>query len=148
MNGQQSTILAIWSFKCKIFPDGRLLKHRARLCDHGGMHKWVINYWETYAPLVKCISVQTLLAINKIHKLRSRSIDFVLEFPQTDLDVNVYMELPISIDAHNGGKRDYILKLKKSLYGLKQDTTNWFETLKEGLNSRAFKQSQVNPCVF
>ena len=31
------TILAIWSFKRKRFPDGRIMKHKARLCAHGGM---------------------------------------------------------------------------------------------------------------
>ena len=31
------TILAIWSFKRKRFPDGRINKHKSRLCAHGGM---------------------------------------------------------------------------------------------------------------
>ena len=42
------TIKAIWSFKRKRFPDGRLNKHKARLCAHGGMQEWGENYWETY----------------------------------------------------------------------------------------------------
>ena len=70
VNGRLSTILYIWSFKRKRFPGGTLLKHKARLCDHEGMQKWGINYWDTYAPVVKWISVQTLLEITKIHQLR------------------------------------------------------------------------------
>ena len=101
MNGQLSTILDIWSFKCRIFPDGILLNHKSRLCVHGGIQKWDINYWDNYDPVVNWISVLTLLAITKIHKLRSRSIDFVLAFPQAYLDFNVYMEFPIGIDAPN-----------------------------------------------
>ena len=31
------TILAIWSFKRKRYPDGRLNKHKVRLCAHGGI---------------------------------------------------------------------------------------------------------------
>ena len=31
------TIMSVWSFKRKRFPDGRILKHKARLCTHGGM---------------------------------------------------------------------------------------------------------------
>ena len=57
VNGRLSTILDIWSFKHKIFPDGKLLKHEARLCAHGGMNKWGINYWDNYAPVVNWISV-------------------------------------------------------------------------------------------
>ena len=33
------TILLIWSFKRKRFLDGKLLKHKARLCTHGGMQR-------------------------------------------------------------------------------------------------------------
>ncbi|KAL7460959.1 hypothetical protein ACHAXS_001393 [Conticribra weissflogii] len=40
-------IQAIWSFKQKRFPDGSLNKHKARLCAHGGMQQWGVNYWET-----------------------------------------------------------------------------------------------------
>ena len=39
-------IKAIWSFKRKHYPDGRILKHKARLCAHGGMQSWGENYWE------------------------------------------------------------------------------------------------------
>ena len=60
----------------------------------------------------------------------------------------MYMELPIGLDALDVGKRDYVLKLNKYLYRLKQSSANWFDTLKAGLNSRDFEQSQVDPCVF
>ena len=80
--------------------------------------------------------------------MRSQSIDLFLAFPQDDLEVNFYTELKIGIDAPNGVKRHYVLKLNKSIYFLKQDSSNWFETLKAGLNSIYFEQSQVEPCVF
>ena len=54
--------------------------------------------------------------------MKSRSIDFVLALTHADLDVNVYMDLTIDIDAPDGGKREYALKLNKSLDGLKQDS--------------------------
>ena len=38
------TIQSIWSFKRKRFPDGTLNKHKSRLCAHGGMQKWGVNY--------------------------------------------------------------------------------------------------------
>ena len=40
-------ILAIWAFKWKRFPDGRINKHKARLCANGGMQQYGVNYWET-----------------------------------------------------------------------------------------------------
>jgi len=144
------TIMAIWSFKRKRFPDGTLNKHKARLCAHGGQQTWGLDYWETYAPVVTWASVRLLLIVAKIHGLESKSIDFVLAFPQADLDVPVYMELPAGInpvDVSDENRRRYVLNLNKSLYGLKQAGYNWFEKLREGLITRNYIQSQVDKCV-
>ncbi len=91
-------IKAIWSFKQKRFPDGYLNKHKARLCTHGGMQQWGENYWETYSPIVNMISVKLLIVIAKIHGLESKLIDFVLAFPQVDLDEEIWMDLPIGFE--------------------------------------------------
>ena len=142
------TILAIWSFKRKRFPDGRIQKYKARMCAHGGMQTWGENYWETYAPVVNWLSVRTLLIISMLNDLETRSIDFTLAFPQAELDVDVYMELPVGFD--NGGcSGRHVLKLNKSLYGLKQAAFNWFQLLKQGLEDRGYKhQSNTDKCVF
>ncbi len=72
------------------------------------MQKWGVNYWETYVLGVNWISVRTLLAIATVHDLPSHSIDFVLAFPQADLDVLVYMELPFGFESPNGVPGDYV----------------------------------------
>ncbi len=100
----QKPLLAIWSFKRKCFPDGTLNKHKAQLCAHGGQQTWGQDYWDTYSPFVIWASVRLLLVVAKIHGLQSQSIDFVLAFPQADLDVPVYMELPAGV---NRQKRYY-----------------------------------------
>lgn len=140
------TILAIWSFKRKRRPDGSITKHKARLCAHGGMQRWGENYWETYAPVVNWLSVRTLLVLSILLPLETRSIDFVLAFPQAKLDVDVYMEVPVGFTVDQS--RRYVLKLEKNLYGLKQAAYNWYELLKSGLESRNFKQSKADNCVF
>ena len=142
------TILSIWSFKRKRLPDGRITKHKARLCAHGGMQTWGENYWETYAPVVNWLSVRTLLIVSILNDLDARSIDFTLAFPQADLDVDVFMELPVGFD-HEGSKGKYVIKLNKSLYGLKQAAHNWFQLLKSGLEARGYEQqSETDQCVF
>jgi len=35
--------LSIWSFKRKRFPDGIIIKDKARLCAHGGIQTWGEN---------------------------------------------------------------------------------------------------------
>ncbi len=113
------------------------------------MQQWGENYWETYSPVVNMLSVCLLLAIAHIHGLDSKSIDFVLAFPQAKIDINIWMEIPEGMEPL-GDKSNcckYTLKLNKSLYGLKQASQNWYEKLKTSLLKQSFKLSQIDPCL-
>ena len=145
-------IKAIWSFKRKRAPDGSLLKHKARMCAHGGMQQWGDSYWETYSPVVNMLSVRLILAIAKLHNLDSKAIDFVLAFPQADLEEDIWMDLPIGFQVTTQTEEDsdrfYLLKLKANLYGLKQASYNWYEKLKQALVDRNFTPSDIDPCLY
>ena len=67
-----------------------------------------------------------LLVLSEIVGLESRAIDFVLAFPQADLDVSVYIELPIAMEVSDNTRehRQNILCLETSLYILKQLSAN------------------------
>jgi hypothetical protein len=63
----------------------------------------------------------------------------VLAFPQADLEMPVYMELPIGFDPPEGEYyKYYVLRFNKSLYGLKQARYNWFAKLSNGLQDCGF----------
>ena len=82
--------------------------------------------------MVNWISVRLLLAISSIHEFPRRLIDFVLVFTHADLDVYVFMEIPLGMLVYD--KRGYwVLKLNKPIYGLKQEIADWFDHLKTGL---------------
>ena len=142
----KKTILSVWAFKRKRLPDGTVLKHKARLNTHGGMQQWGINYWETNAPVVNWISVRLLLVLLIVHSFKTKSIDFVLAFPRSELDRDVYMELPYGFQV--GDRRQYVLKLKKNLYGLCDASYNWFQKIVEGLEAEGFVHSEIDQCVF
>ena len=86
------------------------------------------------------LTVRLILVLCNIHGLESKSIDVILALPQADLDVDIWMELPtgIVISGKDNNSRAYILKMKKSLYGLKQASLNWFEKFKQGLMDQGF----------
>ena len=83
------------------------------------------------------MAVRLLLILSKVHGIESRSVDFVLAFPQADLDVEVYMEIPtgMDVDGKESSNKHYCLRLEKNIYGLKQGSHNWFLHLKQGLAS-------------
>ena len=97
--------------------------------------------------MVNWISARALLAISIIHNLPTRSIDFFQPFPQADLDVDVFMELPFGFEYENMN-RAYILKLNRSSYVINQSPANWFATLKKGFEDKEYEQSDIALCVF
>ncbi len=59
----------------------------------------------------------------------------------------MYLPIGFRVDTENEPKC-YILKLNKSLYGLKQASLNWFKKLKRGLIDHGFHPSAINPCFY
>ena len=147
----ENTIMAILAFKEKRYPDGSINKHKVRLCSHGGQQTRGQDYLDTYTPVVTWASILLLLVVAKIHNLDSKNINFVLAFPQADIPIPVYMELPVgvtSIDETDSNIRHYNLRLNKYIYGEKSNGHNWFEKRSLGLTDRHFVQSQVDKCLF
>ena len=98
------------------------------------------------------LTVRLNLALAKIHNLDSTAIDFVLAFPQTDLEEDIWMQLLIGFQVDGQTEADsdkhYALKLNKNLYGLKQGNFNWYEKLKTSLIDRDFGPSNIDPCLY
>ena len=63
--------------------------------------------------------MRSILAMESIYSLPSRSIEFVLAFTQADIDVDVFMGIPLGMGV-DGNRGEWLLKLNKSFYGLKQ----------------------------
>ena len=63
------------------------------------MQQWGESYWGTYSPVVNNLNVRIILAIAKIHSLDSKSIYFVLEFLQADLEETIWMQLLIGFQV-------------------------------------------------
>eukprot|EP00957_Ditylum_brightwellii_P197618 15055429-Ditylum_brightwellii.AAC.2 len=52
----------------------------------------------------------------------------------------------VSVESEDGG--EYLLKLCKNLYGLRQGSHNWFKHLKKGLMKRGLNPSEIDPCLY
>jgi len=57
------------------------------------------------------------------------------------------MKIPDGLKINND-EEDHILKLEKSLYGLKQASRCWNKTFSKFLCNFELKKSQADPCVF
>jgi hypothetical protein len=146
----QDVLPAIWAFKRKCRIDTRAVyKHKARLNIHGGKQKHGVKYWETYSPVVNWFSIRLCLILSLLLKWKTRQIDFVLAFPQADVECDLFMQLPRGVTFPRFHRSIHCLKLKKNLYGQKQAGRVWNKFLVDGLvNSLKFTQSKVDECVF
>ena len=83
------------------------------------------------------LTVRIIFAIDKIHHLYSKALDFLLAFPQVYLEEDTWMQLTIvlQIDGQTEtySDRHYVIKLNKNLYVLQQGRYNWYEKLKKSL---------------
>ncbi len=147
---EQDILPAVWAFKRKRRIDTReVYKYKARLNIHGGMQKHGVNYWETYSPVVNWFSIRLCLILTLLFRWKTRQIDFVLAFPQADVECDLFMQLPRGLTFAGVHRTTHCLKLVKNLYGQRQAGRVWNHHLVDGLvNKLKFKQSKINACVF
>ena len=70
-------------------------------------------------------SIRVVLGLTASLDLEIEQMDVKTVFLHGDLDKKIYMEQPKGFIIK--GKEDYVCKLKKSLYGLKQVPRQWYK---------------------
>jgi hypothetical protein len=142
----------VWSMKRKRDPAGEIIKWKARLCAGGHTQVYGDSYWDTYSPVVSWSTVRLVLILGLILGWEMRSIDFIMAYPQADVNTGIYMKAPKGTTINHDGRtldaQEHYLKLKKNLYGLRDAGLTWFQFIHDGLLRRGFKQSEIDPCLF
>jgi len=141
-------LAAVWAFRRKRrILSKQVYKWKARLNIHGGQQEHGVNFWETYAPVVGWTTIRMFLVLMLLNDWKSKQVDFVLAFPQADIECPMYMDIPRGF-KFAGDRKSHCLKLKKNLYGQKQAGRVWNQYMHDGLLARGFIQSGVDMCVY
>ena len=79
-----------------------------------------------------------------------RQIDFVLAFPQANVECDLFIKLPRAVMFQGVHRlRTHCLMLLKNLYGTKQVGRVWNQPLVNDLVGKLeFQQSKVDECMF
>jgi len=137
-----------WVFKVKKIADGTIDKYKACLVARGFTQIYGVNYYETFAPVTKLASIHTLLAITACNDWPIDMFDFHLVFLNGELDddEDIYVEQPSNhpVDDPN----HFVVKLHKSIYGLKQAGKKWYDSLSRSLADIGFQKSEADPAIF
>lgn len=134
-----------WVFKVKRNSDGTVERYKARLVAKGYSQRPGYDYVEVFAPTYRPTSLRLLLALCAIKDFHLRSVDISQAFTNGDLEETIYMRQP---QGYEVGGKDYVCKLLKSLYGLKQAARCWNQKLHEVFVKMGFARIESDRSVY
>lgn len=133
--------------KIKRGADGQIIKYKIRIVAKGYSQTYGIDYDETYAPVVRYSSLRMLLALAAHYDLELHHMDVKSAYLNGDLVEEIYMEQPEGAPIIEG-KEDWVCRLHKSLYGLKQAGRTWHTKIDEAFQRRELVPLASDPCVY
>ena len=128
-------------------------KYKVRLVAKGYTQVYGRDYEETFAPTAKFKSICIILNLAAIFNWDIEGLDIENAFLESNLAEDIYMSLPKDVFEHLGeeGYKDHdpvIVKLRKSLYGLKQAGEVFYQYLKQILLDAKLVRTVNDICVF
>ena len=135
-----------WVFKTKKDSLGNIERYKARLVAKGFTQKEGIDYTETFSPVSKKVSLRIILALVAYFDLELQQMDVKTAFLNGDLEEEVYMKQPEGFSSSVG--EHLVCKLRKSIYGLKQASRQWYFKFHEVISSFGFVESLMDQCIY
>ena len=121
-----------------------MVKAKSRLVARGFKQREGVYFSEMFAPTVSSSCVRLLSAIPCQCGLDLCYFDVDQAFVQSDLEEDVFLRLP----KRCGDLSGKVVRLNKSLYGLKQTSRTWHAHLTKCLKILGFEQYMTDVCVF
>ena len=121
-------------------------RRKVRVVAKGYSQVEGLDYTDTFAPVSRLESVRTVLGIAASLDWEIHQFDVKTAFLHGNLTEEIYMEQPDG--RKEKGKEDYVCKLHKSLYGLRQAGRCWYERLCSEMKKAGFERASVDHSVF
>ncbi|MBW0551909.1 hypothetical protein O181_091624 [Austropuccinia psidii MF-1] len=105
-----------------------------------------LDFHETFAPTGWLSTLRFLLGYCAAKELDLHQMDVKTAFLHGKLEEDLHIWVPEGYTFSLNG--NVCLKLKKSLYGLRQSPRNWYLRIKRFFEESGFRSSAANPCLF
>jgi hypothetical protein len=135
-----------WIFKLKLHADGSLEWYKARYVLRGFTQHPRVDYDETFSPVAKPATIQTVLTLALSRDWPVHQLDVTNAFLHGTLTETIYCTQPVGFV--NPAHPDMVCKLNKSLYGLKQAPRAWYSRFATFLCSQGFVEAKSDTSLF
>jgi hypothetical protein len=116
-----------WVYKIKKKSDGSIDRYKAWLVAKGFKQRYGIDYEDTFSPVVKATTIQIVLSIAISKGWSLRQLDVQNAFLHGVLEEEVYIKQPPGYEDKQ--YPNYVYRLDKAIYGLKQAPHAWYSRL-------------------
>ena len=133
-----------WVFKSK--RDSNNQVESPRFVTKGFSKKEGIDYIETFSLVSTKDSFRIIMVIMAHYDLELHKMNVKTAFLNGDLFEDVYMVQLVGFKQMGNG--DLVRKLKRSIYGLKQASRQWYIKFDEVIIRNSFKENVVDRCIY
>lgn len=134
-----------WIYKVKYKQNGDIERYKARLVAQGYSQIEGFDYFDTYASVAKITTFKILITLASIKGWHLHQLDVNNAFLHGELNEEIFLKQPPGYLEKNDNR---VCRLRKSLYGLKQASRQWFAKLKTSLLGLGFNQSKADYSLF
>ncbi len=135
-----------WFYRVNTGDDGSIQRYKARLVTQGFSQKYGIDFDQTFCPVVRQECLRYLIATSVQQELILEQVDVTTAFLNGVLEDEVHMYQPGGYIVP--GKEEFVCKLNKSIYGLKQSLQCWNNALDTHLKNIGFVQADSDLCIY
>ena len=105
-----------------------------------------MDFVDTYSPVAKFASVWIIMVVAARLDLELHQLDIKIAFLIGDLKEEIYMD---QLDGFQiKGQEGKVCRLKKSLYGLKQYSRQWYLKFHQAILDIGYEMSPLDHCVY
>ena len=105
-----------------------------------------IDYDEIFSLVVKMSSIRIIFSLAASLDLEIEKIDVKIAFLHGHLEEEIYIEQPEGFQVK--GKEDYVCRLKKSLYDLKQAPRQWCKKFESVMGEQGYMKTTYRSLCF
>ena len=127
---------------------GRITRYKVRYVAKGFAQRYGVDFDKTTAPTVRLESFRALLHLASSLNWGLKQFDIKTAFLHGVLpeEETMFLEQPPGFEAP--GKEEWVMRLMKSIYGMRQASRVWNQTFHKAVSEWGFERLQCEWCVY